>query len=282
MPPPKPSSPRAATAAVAAIGSLTPAQLANAQTILDATPARLRTAAQSSTEARILLYGLLLGDDPQIRAAQQKMVADRNGAEAVTLLDALDSALRELRDEQRLPLVQLAMPALRDTPRREFQPFLETLDELIRADGQVTAFEFAMQKLLTHTLHLSHAPNTAVVQYYSFNAMIAEIAVVLSVLARASTSDACVAPRAFAAGASQLKLIESQLAYSEAAGRDLNAFDAALDKLAQASLPIKHRTLVAAAHVVQADGQVLVCEFELLRAIAAALDCPMPPLAAAA
>jgi hypothetical protein len=38
--------------------------------------------------------------------------------------------------------------------------------------------------------------------------------------------------------------------------------------------------LIAAAHVVEADGEVLVVEFELLRAVSAALDVPMPPLAA--
>ena len=50
-----------------------------------------------------------------------------------------------------------------------------------------------------------------------------------------------------------------------------------LDRLAAASLPIKRLTLTAAAHVVGADGEVLVEEAELLRAISAALDCPMPP-----
>jgi hypothetical protein len=54
--------------------------------------------------------------------------------------------------------------------------------------------------------------------------------------------------------------------------------DTALDKLARASGIIKQRTLIAAARVVTADGQLLVTEGELLRAIAAALDVPTPPL----
>ena len=39
------------------------------------------------------------------------------------------------------------------------------------------------------------------------------------------------------------------------------------------------RTLLACAWVVSANGSVSVAEAELLRAFAAALDCPMPPLA---
>ncbi len=268
-----------AVAAVDAIGTLTPAQIANAQVILDATPARLRTATQTPAEARVLLYGLLLNDG-ETRTRQRALVEHHAGAPAVRLLDELDPALREVRDEQRLPLVQLAMPALRQIPANELQPFLAALDDLIRADNQISAFEFALQRLLTHGLALGRQPKAAVVQYYSFNAVISEISTVLSVLARASTSDDAIAPQAFAAGAAQIKLIESQLHYSDERARDLAAFDAALDKLASASLPIKQRTLVAAAHVVQADGQVLICEFELLRAVSAALDIPMPPLAA--
>jgi hypothetical protein len=210
------------------------------------------------------------------------MVATHAGAEVARMLDELDPALREVRDAQRLPLVQLAIPALRQVPPPELQPFLAALDELIRADNQISAFEFALQRLLTHALALGRKPGAAVVQYYSFNAVVDEIAIVLSVLARASTSDDAAAPAAFAAGAAQIKLIESRLHYSDQRARDLAAFDAALDKLAAASLPIKQRTLMAAAHVVQADGQVLVCEFELLRAVSAALDIPMPPLLAAA
>jgi len=76
-----------------------------------------------------------------------------------------------------------------------------------------------------------------------------------------------------------LKLIETRLRFVTGAGADLAALDTALDQLGQASPAIKQRTLVAAAEVVTADGQLLITESELLRAVAAALDCPMPPLA---
>ncbi|HEY8965319.1 MAG TPA: TerB family tellurite resistance protein, partial [Candidatus Methylacidiphilales bacterium] len=58
---------------------------------------------------------------------------------------------------------------------------------------------------------------------------------------------------------------------------DLARIDAALDRLDQASPPLKRRILDACAAVVAADGQVLEWEAELLRAIADALDCPVPP-----
>lgn len=274
--------PASPLAAIGAIGTLTPDQIANAQDLLAATATSLRTAAHTQNGAQTLLFGLLLDVDATIRARQLAMVETGSGSSAVEQLKQLDADLRAIRDEQKLPLVQIALPALRNLPAPELESFLGTLDELVHADGRVSPFEFAMQKLLTRSLALGRTPDAATIQIYSFNAVIEEISIVLSVLARASTSNASIAPQAFAVGAAQIKLIESQLAYLDESWATLSALDAALDKLAKASLPIKQRTLVAAAHVVQADGQVLVCEFELLRAIAAALDVPMPPIAAAA
>ncbi len=267
-------------AAIASIGSLTPGQISGAAALLDATPARLRTATHTPAEAPVLLYGLLLDDDPAIREKQRALVAARAGTDALRLLDELDPALRTLRPEHRLPLLQLALPALRSLPPTSLAPFLDALDELVHADGRVSPFEFALQKLLTRTLALGCAPGGATVQYYSFNALTAEISVVLSALAHTSSNLDMDARAAFAAGATQIKLIETQLAFLAESACDYSALDGALDKLAIASGPIKQRTLMAAAHVVGADGQILIAEAELLRAISAALDVPMPPLTA--
>ena len=124
------------------------------------------------------------------------------------------------------------------------------------------------------------APSAAVAQIYSFQAVAAEISVVLSALAHASSDDAGEAARAFAEGASQLKLVEGRISLLSEADSGLVQLDAALDKLAGASGPIKQRLLMASAHVVSADGVLLTREAELLRAVAASLDVPVPPLAA--
>lgn len=273
-----PLQPAAATAAVHAIGSLSAEQINHARRLLDRTPAALRDAARRSATAPVLIFGILLDTDPAVRSRQREIIAARAGADVMRQLEQLEPALRSLLPEHKLPLLQLALPALRQISSAQLAPWLETLDELVHADAHVSAFEFALQKLLIHTLELGRAPGAAVVQFHSFQAVADEIAVVLSALARAATTDAVWAKRAFAAGAAQLKLIESGLRF--AADSSYNALDAALDKLATASLPIKQRTLAAAAVVVTADGRLLVAEAELLRAVAAALDCPMPPLAA--
>ena len=144
----------------------------------------------------------------------------------------------------------------------------------MHADGRVSPFEFALQKLLVRHLTVSRAPARAsMVQFHSFKAVADEIGTVLSTLAHASDRDS---NEAYAAGAAQLPLLASHLG-PLALTTDLVALDAALDKLVTASGPIKQRLLQAAAHVVISDGDVHIEEYELLRAIAATLDVPLPP-----
>ena len=269
-------------AAITSIGQLTPNQIAAAAALIDGTPQRLLAAARSPDESAVLLFGLLLDGNAPVRAKQRGLVASRAGADALRVLDELEPALRTLRPEQRIPLLQLALPALRQSQPSALEPIIDTLDELVHADGTVSPFEFALQKLVTRTLALGRSPGAAVVQYYSLQALTDEISVVLSALAHASSNVDLDARGAFAAGAAQIKLVENQLVLLDDSVCGFAELDAALDKLAAASGPIKQRTLTAAAHVVGADGQILIEEAELLRAISAALDVPMPPLAAAA
>lgn len=273
----------AARLAPSTVGTLTAEQIADAHDLLESLPPRLRDAAHDPTEAPILLFALLLDHDPAVHEKQRQIINARPIATTNVLkLDELEALLQPLPAALRLPLVQLSLPALRPLSPTALDEFLGTLDTLVQADKKVSIFEFALQILVTHTVKLARNPSNFVEQYHSLNAVTSEIAIVLSALARAATPDPNFAPEAFAAGASQLKLIEPQLRYVEADESQFERLNSALDKLAAASFPIRQRTIIAGAHVVSADGQVSITEAELLRAVSAALDCPMPPLRASA
>ena len=267
---------------VASIGTLTPEHIASAETLLAGVPDRVRRAARLPAEAPVLLYGLLLDDSEPVRAQQRAMVASRAGGDALHVLAELEPSLRALGPQHRLPLVQLTLPAIRQVPPAALSTVLGILDDLVLADGRVSTFEFALQKLLTRTLSLGRTPTSSVVQIYSFNAVATEINIVLSAVAYAAGNSNLTPADAFAAGTEELKLLEGRLQLVPANQCDVVKLDAALEKLATASGPTKQRTLLAAAYVAGADGKLLVAESELIRAISAALDCPMPTFAAAA
>jgi Zn-dependent protease with chaperone function len=266
--------------AVASIGQFSQDSLERARRLLGDLPESLQAAARTPADACAVIYGLMLDADPGIRARQRELIAQRAGPAALARMTALDAELQSLGPEQKLPLLQLTLPALRQLPATDLPAFLDTLDELVHADARVSTFEFALQKLLLRTLHFGHEPRAPVIQYHSSAALTEEFSVLLSAMARAAVRDPSLAPQAFAVGAAQLRLVEDRLRFR--ANSDMAALDASLEKLAAASPALKQQALGAAAHVVGADGQTLVAELELLRAVAAALDCPMPPTLASA
>lgn len=273
--------PFAAANVLAATGALADAHLAQARSLLAAVPAPLRDATRGVETAVPLVYALLLDRDAAARERQFALIAQHSGENFAAATRATAASLTTLADDARLPLFQLTLPALRTLDVSAHDRLRATLDALIRADGTVSLYEFALQKMLLRQLAAARTPR-ALVQFQSFQPLAADLAVLLSQLARAAGDEPAAVTRAFAAGARQLPLLAGQLALLEPARAGLPQLDAALDRLALASLPIKQRTLAACAHAIGADGVVTPREADLYRAISAVLDCPAPLHAAAA
>ena len=261
-------------AIVADIGALTEAHFRQAQTLLASIPLPLLEATRKATAAQVLVYGLLLSESQAARDQQHAIVAKLAGPDAATALASLDATLRMLAPATRLPLLQLALPALRELKSTTLERFNTTLDGLVQADNLITLFEYALQKMLQRQLALAANPRPQL-QYDSFDAVRREIAVVLSALAHLSPKKS---PIAFAEGAAQVPVIRDFLTLLDPSACGLSQIDRALNKLAASAWPIKQRVLVAAGHVIASDSTISVEEGELFRAIAGTLDCPMPML----
>jgi len=96
-----------------------------------------------------------------------------------------------------------------------------------------------------------------------------ECALILSLLAHAGGSEALFAR------------VAPGLALKPRDALQLASVSEALERLSQLA-PLEKEPLIAAcAELVSADGNVKLLEHELLRAIGAVLDCPMPPSIAA-
>jgi hypothetical protein len=279
---------------MAQIGSLTPQHVDHARGLIDAIPVQLRDAARQPGEAPALIYALLTEQHQDVGDSQAAIIATHAGDDTLRQVRTLLPALGGLAADTRLVLAQLTVPVLRQLPTAAASVFSTTCQALIECDQRLSYFEFALQKMVLRHLAVAGEPAAATILIYSFNAVVGEIAVVLSALAWAGalqgkaqsdgseTADTAAADAAFRDGASQLKLIEDRLSLLDPAACEFAQLDAALDRLAGASFPIKQRLLLACAHTVLHDGVIRDEEAELLRAFAAALACPMPPLIAGA
>jgi Zn-dependent protease with chaperone function/uncharacterized tellurite resistance protein B-like protein len=273
-----PRIPFQAAAVAAGIGALTQAHLDDAQARLAAVPPLLRDATRQTDSACALTYALVLAAEENSERGRAIIRTHSTEAHATLAVELLP-ALRALDPTLKLPLLQLALPALRTLDPAARGRFAATLEELVHADRHVSPFEFALQKMLLRQLALARAPRVQE-RFHSFQPLADELSLLLSVFARSDDADPAHAARVFAHGVAQLPLVAERLAFVPPAECTLERLDAALDRLAEAALPIKQRALLAAAHVVGADGTVTPAEGELYRAVAAALDCPAPRLAA--
>ncbi|MCS7338728.1 MAG: Zn-dependent protease with chaperone function, partial [Verrucomicrobiae bacterium] len=104
-----------------------------------------------------------------------------------------------------------------------------------------------------------------------------DCAVLLSALAHLGHPDVAAARAAFELGWPHLRVNTPGFELLPHSECTLDKIDSALNRLSEAVPHIKKLLLDAAAHTVSADGMINDNEAELLRAIADALDCPVPP-----
>ena len=105
-----------------------------------------------------------------------------------------------------LPLVNLALGALRQLRAEQFKQFSQTLEWLIESDGKIELFEFVLQKIvLRHLAPKFSGARPPVAQYYTLKPLVPDCAVVLSALANVGSSDAGEIQKAFATGAPYLR-----------------------------------------------------------------------------
>ncbi|WP_027346476.1 M48 family metallopeptidase [Hamadaea tsunoensis] len=249
-----------------------------ASEILGEIPDAVLDRARSTATAAPVLLGLMLAADPEARAAQHAVLAQHAGQRLAEAAWHEGGVLAALDPQLRLPLAQIAFPALRGLPREQQEAFLQNVFAMIHADGRITAFEYCLSRLLLSDLQDAVRPKS---QWRMGSRSIAEsvpaVSTLLAVLAAEGASSAEDASAAYAAGAA-VALPGQPAAYTPPRGVvELEAVWDRLDALAPAE---KSLVVQAAVAVIGQDGRLTVAESELLRTVCSLLHAPLPPLTA--
>ncbi|MCB9876923.1 MAG: M48 family metallopeptidase [Planctomycetes bacterium] len=268
--------PRTPAAVLEHVGDPQQEHVDAARHLLAALPLELAVASREPARAPALALALLLDADGAVRERQAALVAaeDRELGHRVLAchrdVAAVDRALR-------LPLLELAMPTLRQLPAGERRRLRSLARALAFADGQLTPFEFALLKTLQRHVRLpDEAPPRPRGKPVSLVERAADAAVVLSAIAHAGAERDADAAAAFSRGVEGLGFgVAAQLLPREAV-RSPQRLDQAIEALTRVS-PLGHRNLMhACANVAAADGVLQPDEVDLLRALGELWDCPVP------
>lgn len=251
--------------------------VAEAEQQINGIPHAFKKLAHEPLGAMALVYSLLIDSDDRI-AQQQINYIQATGVKGLSLhCLQLKTDIAELDSSLRLPLLELAMPALKLMSADQYKQFKKTLLLIIRADRKFEVFEWSLFQLLRHYLDPEFEKvKSSKPRYKQVKQIESEYAVVLSALVRHGHDDEKERERAFHKGANTAGLYNINLLAETDSGMD--DFIKSVNKLANCYPLLKPRLLKGFADCVKQDGEITVVERELLAAIAAVMDCPQPLL----
>lgn len=254
-------------------------QVMAAAALAAAIPRPLERAAHSDEWAPELICYLLLSQESEARENQLLRIAHVLGSESEQQVRALRQACPELSPEMRMPLLEIAFPALRRRPEEELRRFVPLLDELVRADGRVDVFEYALARLVSAHVRDALAPSGARTSGRGrMDPVRAEVIELMAILTAHGHPEAPETARAaFQAGLEGLA--EAAPDTTPALPADWPArLDRSLEALDGLKPESKSRLVRGLARCVAHDGRVVPAEMELLRAICGTLHVPLPVL----
>ena len=248
-----------------------------ARHFLNELPAKVREAAHEPYGARALVYCMLLDENDDVRHKQWQVLRQNADQFVFSLMDKFTSHLVNYsKAEHRLSLLELCLPALKQLSEKQWQVFRANMVLLMKADGRVELFEWALYRI---TLHYLDADTKKLGQRGSIGSLrlVSKAAgLVLSAVASSGADNDDEAIESFNVAKSYLGL--RRLKYSAPSQYQLRDLSQAVSLLNRLKPLLKPRVLKAMCLCVTHDGMIKADEVELVRALSASLDCPMPPL----
>jgi Zn-dependent protease with chaperone function/uncharacterized tellurite resistance protein B-like protein len=234
-------------------------------------PSYIKDAAADPFSARALVFGLLLDRQAQMREQQWQILSEFLQPQELDNLHKLALGAHSLSAHQRLPLLELIIPTLKQLTLPQLNNFLAAARSIINADQKISLMEWSLYRIVLHNTEQETQP----VRSHSLPSLAEECRLMFSTLAYAGAKNDADAKAAYSQAIEQLRLELEILPKTEIKLADL---DKALNQLNQVKPLQKPQLLKAMSKCVLHDGQITVAEAEMFRAIADSLDCPIPPL----
>ncbi|MFV1992330.1 MAG: M48 family metallopeptidase [Acidiferrobacterales bacterium] len=263
--------------AIDQIGNPSQETINHARSLISEMPSVVLAAASEPYGARAIIYSMVLDKGQEVRGQQLQYLQDKADPDVFVLTQKFIPEMEKLKIEHRLPLMDIAIPALKQLSINQYKSFRTNLIALIKMDDKVDLMEWSLQKILFNHLDGQFFKLTRTKARYSkLKQLKKETALVLSVLAHAGNKDENDVKNAFNAAAKTLDFTGLKLLAREEI--NLATMDRALKKLAMLKPLVKPQFLKACVASIAHDQIISPVEVELLRAFSDVLDCPMPPV----
>jgi Zn-dependent protease with chaperone function len=257
------------------IGNPDSADLACAAQLHAALPAALLGAARSPFGARAVAYLLLLDEDPAGRDAQLSRLRTDADPAVMQVLDQLMAGQPSLALELRLPLLNIALGALRQLTPQQYGTFRSNVQVMAQLGASARLSVWMARTLLLHHLdraivdsgvRLTEAGDLALADVQESARLLLSLLAHLGGQQQAESAYACALARLSTSPGQLLPANQLSLALLETA----------LSQLLKLGLADKQQLLTAALAGIHADQSVNTRERDLVATLAEILDVPLP------
>jgi Zn-dependent protease with chaperone function len=246
-----------------------------------AMPEELYHAAHSRDSVWLLVLALALSPDDPPRTQQLAVLDTRLGPLRTRRCASLRAELERLDPRLRIPLLELAMPALKQRPTEQIDFLVDLVERLTRLDGEPRLADYVLLRMLA--AYLSDLPESRPMRMprgrASARDALAALLAAVAAYGHDRSGDALAAYRAGLAALGADAAPPHEPDFESAELKDFSKLDAALARLKRLPPRGKRTVLQAVLATIRHDRRVEIGEIELFRAIAASLGCPIPPTA---
>ncbi len=266
-----------AASVLESIGRIDEAHVEHARGLLTSIPEPIREATNDAFSARAVIFGLLLHDDGPERKKQLDRLKSSADPAVVRALARILPSFEGVGPELRLPILDIATPALAAMTADQAVTFIDNARALAEADEKIEPFEWALLRIVERRLRsMLGNERRSRVDYYAMHKITDDVSVLLSAVARAGHAALESQRLAFDHAAQQLRV--PGLAFKNESDSGLDRLGSALETLTRMAPRLKKQVLAASAVCISADRMVTPNEAELFRVIGDELDVPVPPL----
>ncbi len=239
-----------------------------AASLIHSIPEALYGAAHEASTARAVVYGLLLDSNQDVRNLQLAQLQKTAHPVSFRSLQKILTDVTTLKNCERLTLLSLCIPALKQLSKPQYEVFKKNLVSLIKADKKVSLFEWSLYRICSKNIE-----GTSINGQIKINKSKTEVETLLLFITAAGKNEDPL--RAYNKGRAALDFpIDIKLPQQAFSLPLLDKSLNTLEKLAPLEKPKLLKALIA---VINSDENVTVEEKELFRAVADTLNCPVPP-----
>ncbi|NOX69880.1 MAG: M48 family metallopeptidase [Gammaproteobacteria bacterium] len=251
-----------------------------AQKLHRSIPADIATAAHEPARAYLMTLALIIDVSRNAADRQIDLLKLKLGDERAQLIRAYHQEILQMGEEFRLPLLEISFPALKRMPPKKLEFLLDLARELIELDGKIDFYEFCIYRILTRNLAQALAPSARRQKRRpaSRSAVRTAAIEVIGLLADRGHESPDEKRQAFKAGLSVFGDWSESTQLASPSADAVAKFDQSLDVLQRMNSAATQSFLEAVNITASHDGKVSVQEAEMIRAICASLDYPLPPM----